>query len=103
VSLRRVAENESLIIEVADTGIGIPAHALPMLFKKFHQLDGSATREHEGIGLGLYIVKRLADLIGAKIDVSSQPGTGTTFKVLLASIEPDDAASLDIDGTLACG
>jgi signal transduction histidine kinase len=103
VSLRRVRENESLIIEVRDTGIGIPAHALPMLFKKFHQLDSSATREHEGIGLGLYIVKRLADLIGAQIEVSSQPGAGTTFKVLVSSLVPDGSAALDIDGSLACG
>jgi signal transduction histidine kinase/HAMP domain-containing protein len=102
VSLRRLAEKESLIIEVTDTGIGIPAHALPTLFRKFHQLDSSATREHEGIGLGLYIVKRLSDLIGAKIEVSSKLGVGTTFKVLLSSL-PNDAASVDIDGALACG
>jgi signal transduction histidine kinase len=74
-----------VILEVADTGIGIAEHALPMLFRKFRQLDSSATRQYEGIGLGLYIVKRFSDLIGAKIEVKSQLGAGTTFKLTLSS------------------
>jgi signal transduction histidine kinase len=95
VSFRRAAESESVILEVADTGIGIAEHALPMLFRKFRQLDSSATRQYEGIGLGLYIVKRFSDLLGAKIEVKSQLGAGTTFKLTLSppqttSREPAD-------------
>ena len=68
---------------VADTGIGIPKDLVPLIFDKFRQLDGSPARNYEGTGLGLTISKNLAELIGGKIEVESEVGRGSTFKVTI--------------------
>ncbi|MDP2602592.1 MAG: ATP-binding protein [Deltaproteobacteria bacterium] len=81
LSARLVAESGSVEFKVADTGIGIPTESQALIFEPFRQLDSSNTREHEGIGLGLYIVRKLAELIGAKISVESAAGQGATFTV----------------------
>lgn len=64
---------------VADTGIGIPQDARERLFKLFTQVDGSSTRKYGGIGLGLVISKKLAELMGGEVGVDSEPGAGSTF------------------------
>ena len=66
---------------ISDTGTGIPRDSLPNIFEKFYQADSSQTRDHGGVGLGLYIVKKFSELIGATILVKSQPGKGSTFKL----------------------
>jgi len=81
ISARFVVERESIELTVADTGIGIPEESLTEIFEMFRQLDSSNTREHEGVGLGLYLVRKLANLIGAKISVESTPGQGAIFTV----------------------
>ena len=68
-------------IRVVDTGIGIPPEAMQAVFEPFRQADGSSTRRHGGVGLGLYIVCRLLEMIGASIDVESEVGKGTTFRI----------------------
>jgi len=78
-----VHHSEHLLISVTDTGVGIPADQIDLIFERFHQVDGSAARAHEGTGLGLYIVKQLIDLLAATIQVQSTLGVGTTFTVLL--------------------
>ncbi|MEM9666235.1 MAG: HAMP domain-containing sensor histidine kinase, partial [Bacteroidota bacterium] len=90
VSLRR--RGPMLVLEVADTGIGIGATFLPRLFEPFEQESEGLRRTHEGTGLGLAIVHRTARLMGATVSVSSTPGVGTTFTVDLpgsVALDPD--------------
>ncbi|WP_164013416.1 ATP-binding protein [Pyxidicoccus trucidator] len=81
VSLRR--EGEGLVLAVSDTGPGIPKDKQEMIFQRFQQLDGSATRKHEGTGMGLAIVKEFAELMGGHVAVRSEPGAGACFTVRL--------------------
>jgi two-component system sensor histidine kinase/response regulator len=74
----------TLQIEVTDTGIGIPADRIDRLFKAFSQVDSSTTRHYGGSGLGLSIVKRLAELMGGTVGVRSEPGQGSSFWVTIA-------------------
>ncbi len=83
ISLKAEKCGEMLKLSVRDTGIGIPKEAQKAIFEGFSQADGSKTRSHEGLGLGLAISRKLVELHGGRIWLSSQPGKGSEFYVTL--------------------
>lgn len=79
ISVSCVREANYYRICVTDSGIGIKGDTLELLFKPFHQVDNGLSRKYEGTGLGLSICKRLAELMGGEVGVSSEYGRGSTF------------------------
>lgn len=82
-------DEDHWIIEVCDSGRGIPEKALPHIFETFQQVDGSAAREFSGSGLGLSIVEQLVQLMNGDILVESKVDEGTTFTVVLPIVLQD--------------
>lgn len=88
----RVLNNHGRVrIEVADTGIGIPAEDVPHLFQKFYRVDNSETREVGGTGLGLYLIKKLTESMGGTVGVVSDYGKGSTFWIEFDSLNREQA------------
>jgi heavy metal sensor kinase len=83
VSAHLAADGATIRLEVADTGIGIPPEAAPHVFERFYRADPARSREQGGFGLGLSIVKWIAEYHRGTVQLSSQPGVGSTFTVLL--------------------
>jgi heavy metal sensor kinase len=88
VTLDVCSRDSKAVMEVADTGIGIPAAALPRVFDRFFRVDNARSREAGGAGLGLAIVKSICTAHGATIEVTSDEGRGTTFTVEMPLISP---------------
>ena len=106
-----------LCLTVSDTGDGIDPELLPHIFEPFRQGDTTTTRMHGGVGLGLYIVRRMTEALGGQIAVESEPGGGSTFRVTIPdgrasrlgdhgrlqavlAITNGEAAIVDADGTI---
>lgn len=85
------SESTELHFAVRDTGIGIPADKIELLFRSFSQVDSSTTRIYGGTGLGLVISKRLVEIMGGRMWVESEQGSGSTFHFTIAV----DAASAE--------
>jgi PAS domain S-box-containing protein len=79
VELRWLGDHAELT--VADTGIGVSNEELPRLFERFHRVRGARSRTHEGTGIGLALVRQLAELHGGGVEVASEEGKGTAFTV----------------------
>jgi len=78
----RVRERaDAAVLEVADTGVGIPESELPKIFQRFHRVPGATGRNFEGTGIGLSLVRELAELHGGRVSVESAVGRGSTFRV----------------------
>jgi anti-sigma regulatory factor (Ser/Thr protein kinase) len=82
IVVRARREGEGAVrLEVEDSGIGIAEADQARIFEEFRQLDGSAERQYGGVGLGLAVVRRLADAVGARVTLASEKGKGATFAV----------------------
>jgi signal transduction histidine kinase len=90
----RVRQEEAwIVLEVSDTGVGIPADKLTRVFDRFYQVNGSASRRFGGMGLGLALVKEIVEAYGGRVMVTSHVGQGSTFTALLpmvAGVEESD-------------
>jgi signal transduction histidine kinase/response regulator RpfG family c-di-GMP phosphodiesterase len=96
VVLRVKSEARIARVEVEDTGIGISRAELAKIFDKFYQIDGSLSREHPGIGLGLSVARSIVEWHGGEISAESEPGKGSRFTVTLPAT-PSDAGVMTHD------
>ena len=81
ITLRAFEKKTALIIEISDTGAGIPAEDIPFIFDRFHRVEKSRVRDKGGTGLGLAIVKALTEALNGEITVESIEHQGTTFRL----------------------
>ncbi len=92
VTLRIWLENNTAVLQVEDTGIGIPESQLSQLFEKFHQLNPPYHRSYDGTGLGLALTKQLVELHRGRIEVESAEGVGSIFTVWIP-MQPEASRS----------
>ncbi|MEO8197466.1 MAG: ATP-binding protein [Thermoanaerobaculia bacterium] len=83
VTIALESQGDEAIVAVRDTGIGMPASVLPRIFERFYRVDKGRAREEGGTGLGLAIVKHVAQAHHGRVEVESEPGKGSTFRVFL--------------------
>lgn len=88
------SDGDKINISVQDSGIGIPAEDIPHLFQKFYRVDNSDTREIGGTGLGLYLCRRLAEVMGGQIKLESTYKAGSTFTLEIPRIDHQEAQRL---------
>lgn len=104
VAMRATASQDDpckVLIEVEDSGIGIPQKQLGAVFDRFSQADSAVTRAFGGTGLGLTISRILAERMGGSISVVSEPGKGSCFNILLRFDPPEGTAEPGARGTAA--
>jgi len=87
IEVQVFSDNSAAVIKVSDTGQGIPAEAIPLIFDRFYRVDKARSRETGGSGLGLAIAKSICDLHGGRIFVDSVLGNGTTVSVRIPEMD----------------
>ena len=95
VSARHLPDESAMRFEVIDTGIGIPEQDLPRIFDEFVQIENPLQRRTKGTGLGLPLSRRLAELLGGRVQVTSVLGTGSTFTLTVPVMHQDVATELE--------
>ncbi|HEY7555559.1 MAG TPA: HAMP domain-containing sensor histidine kinase [Candidatus Binatia bacterium] len=94
LSVRCLRAEQAIELKVEDTGIGIPERLKSKIFDLFCRVNSPDMRVHEGMGLGLYIVKKYTELLGGKVEIESEVGKGSTFTVTLPVTIYDDLFEL---------
>jgi signal transduction histidine kinase len=87
-SAHRPRQRRRVVLEVRDTGVGITAEELPLVFERFYRADKARARGKDGFGLGLSICQALVNAHGGEIRLESQPGQGTTVTTTLPACAP---------------
>jgi signal transduction histidine kinase/DNA-binding response OmpR family regulator len=99
IVVRVFAEDGAAVLTVRDTGVGVPADQQPLLFDRFHRVQGAWSRSHEGTGIGLALVRELAELHGGSVEARSEVGRGSVFTVRIpfgtAHLPPDRLGEAD--------
>jgi two-component system phosphate regulon sensor histidine kinase PhoR len=93
VSLSASVEDDGVMLQVSDTGIGIPREELPRIFERFYRVDKARSRETGGTGLGLSIVRHVVELHGGTVEVDSVEGEGSVFTLHFPSDPADTPRS----------
>jgi two-component system phosphate regulon sensor histidine kinase PhoR len=88
IRLQAAERGSEIVLSVSDDGIGISKDDLPRIFERFYRADKARSRELGGTGLGLAIVKHIAQLHGGRVEAESEPGRGTTIRVLIPTTAP---------------
>ncbi|GAB4572779.1 MAG: hypothetical protein Kow0077_13220 [Anaerolineae bacterium] len=87
IVLSTYVNQDGVVFEVTDTGIGIPAEDLPRIFDRFYRADKARQTSTGGSGLGLSIARRIVEYHNGRIEVESTPGKGSTFRVILPTLK----------------
>jgi signal transduction histidine kinase len=87
ITVRWRSDAAESVIEVADSGVGIPELDLPKIFDRFHQVRSNEANQNQGVGIGLALAKELVEHHGGKIEVESELGQGSLFRVRLPNVE----------------
>ena len=95
ITISAPVEGDEIRIDVADTGVGIPAENLPRIFERFYRVEKARTRGKGGTGLGLAIVKHIIKGHGGRVDVKSVVGKGTVFSIFLPLEMPETPPATD--------
>lgn len=89
ITLTAGRRSDGVFLSVMDSGIGISQWHLPLIFRRFAQVDRGDARRTQGLGIGLYLVAQIVELHGGKVEVRSEPGRGSVFTVVFPSAEEE--------------